>query len=153
MKKKLLIFCMLMLGIGYLPGKVFAQDCPGTSGGSLGSIDAGTATIDGGITAPIIINPPSYVSNVKRNNGNGTTAGYAETRLSFSDKNDHPVTLIGITNLDGSSLPKGSFVVMDEVGNFVRGYKSYALNFNIPPKNKLLFHFSCNGNYFCIPEL
>ena len=152
MKKNLLAF-ILMLCIGVFSARTYAQDVPGGGGDGIGS----DLAIDGGATAtvlPTIINPPSYVSNLKRNNGNGTTAiGSAEARLAFSDKKDHPVVLLAITDLQGNVLPKGS-VVMDADGEFnSKGYMSYALNNNIPPVGKLLFHFSCGNNSFCIPLL
>ena len=139
---------MLILGIGLFSTQTFAQDDAG--GASFQGV-----SVDGGISSPINvpINPPSYVQNVKRNNGNGTTVGDAEVRLGFSDKSFHAVTLTGITNLDGSALKKGT-VVMTSTGNFLRGYNSYALYYNILPKTKLLFHFSNeNGETFSIPEL
>lgn len=152
MKKNLLTF-ILMLCIGIFSAKTYAQDIPGGGGDGIGS-DIG---IDGGSTAPVmpvIINPPSYVSNLKRNNGNGTTVlGSAEARLAFSDKSNHPVVLLAITDLQGNVLPKGS-VVLDPNGEFnSKGYVSYALKQNIPPVGKLLFHFSCGNNSFCIPLL
>lgn len=147
MKKRLLSFSMLILGIGLFSTQTFAQDDAG--GASFQGV-----SVDGGINSPInvVINPPSYVKNVKRNNGNGTTTGNAEVRLGFSDRNYHEVTLIGITNLDGSALPKGT-VVKTSSPNFIRGYNSYVLEYNIMPVRKLLFHFSGTEGTFCIPEL
>lgn len=147
MKKRLLSFSMLVLGIGVFSTQTFAQDDAG--GASFQGI-----SVDGGVTSPstAIVNPPSYVQNVKRNNGNGTSTGSAEVRLAFSDKSFHDVKLTGITNLDGSALKKGT-VVMCSSGDFRRGYNSYALIYNILPKNKLLFHFTHDGENFCIPEL
>ena len=75
----------------------------------------------------------------------------AEVRLNFTDKVVHPISLLEIRNLDGSALAKGQ-AVMDMPGNPQKGYMSYALYFNIAPKNKLMFHFSGDGADFWIPE-
>jgi hypothetical protein len=149
MKKRLLRFSMLILGIGLFSTQTFAQDDAGGASFQGVSVSGGTTS-----AITVVIDPPSYVQNVKRNNGNGTTAaGYAEVRLGFSDKSFHDVTLTGITNLDGSALKKGT-VVMTSTGDFKRGYNSYALYYNILPKNKLRFHFTNeNGENFSIPEL
>lgn len=146
MKKKLLILCMLILSIGILSTKTFAQVVTG------GSSEGYGIPVDGGISTPIVINPPSYVSYCKRNNGNGTSIGLADARLNFSDKKFHPVTLLEIQYLDGTNLPKGA-AVMDMSGVFQRGCLSYALFFNVPPNKKLLFHFGTLNGDFWIPEL
>ena len=93
MKKNLLSICMLLLCLCIISSKTFAQLDPG-----------------GGGTNVLMITPPSYVLNCKRNNGNGTSAGMAEVRLNFSDNNPHNIMLIDIRNFDGSLLPKGAVV-------------------------------------------
>lgn len=132
MKKKLLLICMLLLCISIIPSKTFAQNDPGDAGNYVK-----------------ITNPPAYVLNCKRNNGNGTSAGLADVRLYFSDNNFHNVYLLGIKNSDGTLFANA---VLDNFGVFQRGYISYALYFNIPPVNKLLFYFRCDEGYFWIAE-
>ena len=127
--KKVSIILFVLLSIGIIPLKTFAQGDPGGGNNE----------------------KPAYILNCKRNNGNGTSAGTAEVRLNFTDKIFHNVTLLDIRNLDGTSLPKEA--VMDGIGKFEKGYMSYALFFNIPPTNKLFFHFKYDNGDFWIPEM
>lgn len=136
MKKNVLSFIMLVLCIGILPSKTFAQDAPGTAGGQEGI--------------------PSFVSFCKRNNGNGTSAGWAEVRLDFSDKNlSANFQLIDIAHLTtGESLSTDENVEMGGGwADMQKGYTSFALNFNIPARVKLKFHFKWSGGDFWIAEM
>lgn len=148
MKKSLLSFFMLILCIGILSSKTFAQDAPGTSGGTDGM------GVDGGIAGPVIYSaPPSYAGSVKRNNGNGTTQnGFAEVRLSVSTSFTGDVTLTDVRYLTNSSVSLGA-VGNNGYGSHEKGYLSYELIKNVIPAKKLLFFFRDSyGNSFCIPE-
>ncbi len=134
MKKNVLSFFMLLLCIGTLPSKTFAQQAVGSAGGLEGT----------------------FVSSCKRNNGNGTSAGFAEVRLNFSDKNlSESFQLIEIAHLTtGESLSTNGSVEMGSGwGDMQKGYMSFALNFNIPPTIKLKFHFRWIGGDFWISEM
>jgi len=134
MKKNVLSFFMLILCIGILPSKTFAQEAVGSSSGLEGT----------------------FVSSCKRNNGNGTSAGFAEVRLNFSDKNlSESFQLIEIAHLTtGELLSTDESVVMGGGwGDMQKGYTSFALNFNIPARVKLKFHFRWNGGDFWIAEM
>lgn len=147
MKKSLLSFLILMLCIAFLPQKTIAQDVTGGSSG--GYVEYSEP--DGGIAAPITYTaPPASVKNVKRNNGNGTTTGFAEARLTVTNSGGD-YTLTGITSLDMNSIYEGKW----KEGHMEKGYISYALESNKMPAKKLLFHFKCNttGKTFCIPEI
>ena len=133
---------MLILCIGILSSKTFAQDAPGTYSGTEG------------ISSPVVYStPPSYAGSVKRNNGNGTTAdGLAEVRLSVSKSFTGDVTLTDVRYLANSSVPLNA-VGDNGYGTHEKGYISFELTINVIPAKKLLFYFTdCDGNYYCIPE-
>ena len=157
MKKSLLSFFMLILCIGILPTITFAQDAPGTSGGSIG-IDGGTIT---SYTSYVTSPPPNFVLNLKRNNGNGVCEGSAQARLSIKGGFTGWMQLVDIAYLsDGKIIP--NVVIGNGIGEWngvtQSAYMSFCLNSNIPPKNKLIFHFywslpGDNNIYqFWIPE-
>lgn len=146
MKKNLLSFSMLILCIGVLSTKTFAQD---DSGGA--SSPGSTVTVPGGTQVAI----PAGVRNVKRNNGDASSAyGVAEARLGFTK--GIPIgnpELVKITYLsDGKEIPN-AVMLNNAVIDWQKSYISYSLTRNVNPAKKLMFHFKCsNGDTFSIPE-
>lgn len=148
MKKNVLTICMLLLCIGILPCKTFAQDVPGgLSAGDVGTVDLGVR-----IGTTTFSAPPSYVKSVKRNNGNATSVGgVAEARLQISNTYSGEIWLIDVTYLDNPGVPLNA--VVNGCGYLEKGYFSYALSKNVNPAKKLMFYFQCqDGTAFCIPE-
>ena len=84
MKKYLTTICIL-ISIFTISFRTFAQGDPGGGNNE----------------------KPSYISDCKRNNGNGTSAGAAEVRLNFIDKNFHNVIFI-VVEFD-LLIPPGGF--------------------------------------------
>ncbi|MDB5223469.1 MAG: hypothetical protein JWN83_2136 [Chitinophagaceae bacterium] len=153
MKKSLLCFFMLILCIGLLPGGTFAQDAPGTSGA--GSLDESAGSVDGaGVNT--FSAPPPYVTNLKRNNGNGTTEyGSAEARLNFTKNvgNIGAIQLIGITYIADAGKSVSNLIMFNGCPSYENGYYGYSLQKNIIPAKKLMFHFKkSDGSCFSIPE-
>lgn len=160
MKKSLLGFFMLILCISFLPSGTFAQVV--TGGESSGGTDIG---IDGGINIPAssyqTALPPSFVLTLKRNNGNGVCAGSAQARLGFKGVFTGWMQLVDIAYLSDKS-PLSNAVIGSGNGVWqgvaASAYMSFCLDYNIPPKNKLIFHFiwgyGSNGPtyQFWIPE-
>ena len=153
MKKNVLSFCMLMLCIGLLPATTFAQDAPGDFGGVLG-IDGGITNIfniNGGINVSALSAPPASVKNLKRNNGNGTTAtGLGEARLGVSSSNSVDYILISIASMDLSITYENTV----KNGSNEKSYISYPLDGNNLPAKKLMWIFKIisNGKAFAIAE-
>jgi hypothetical protein len=150
MKKSLLSFSMLILCIGFLSSKTFAQDAPGDAGGEFSGLG-----VDGGISA-MVQSIPAGVKNVKRNNGDASSAyGVAEARLSFTKgSNIGTPQLYRITYLVGGEVCDAvmlNCIVVDSQ----KGYISYSLKKNLNPAKKLMFHFKNSdgtGTGFSIPE-
>ena len=160
MKKRLLISFMLLLSIGLFPGKIFAQAVTG------GSADGAVGAIDAGINIPAssyqTATPPSFVLTLKRNNGNGVCEGSAEARLNFNGAFSGWMQLVDIARLDTKTELSNSIIGSGNgtwKGSAASKYLSFCLNYNIPPKNKLIFHFiwgypgSATTYQFWIPEL
>ena len=153
MKKNVLSFCMLMLCIGLLPAATFAQGAPGTSG-SGAVIDGGVIdiiNINGGINVSALSAPPASVKNLKRNNGNGTTAtGLGEARLGVSNSNSDDYILISIASMDLSITYENTV----KNGSHEKSYISYPLDGNNLPAKKLMWIFKSrsNGKAFAIGE-
>ena len=144
---------MLMLCIGLLPATTFAQDAPGDFGGVLG-IDGGITNIfniNGGINVSALSAPPASVKNLKRNNGNGTTAtGLGEARLGVSSSNSVDYILISIASMDLSITYENTV----KNGSNEKSYISYPLDGNNLPAKKLMWIFKIisNGKAFAIAE-
>ena len=153
MKKNVLSFCMLILGIGLLPSATFAQDAPGTSGDIL-VIDGGVidvVNVDGSINPAALSAPPAGVGKVKRNNGNGTTlTGLGEARLAISNTNSDDYLLVIIASLDFSTTYEATF----KNGTNEKHYISYPLDGNNLPAKKLMWIFKSksNGKSFAVNE-
>lgn len=152
MKKNLLHFIMLVLCTGIMSTQSYSQDVGGGEADGLMPDPGGS----GFIAAPNF-QPPSWSLSLKRNNGNGHCTGSALATLNIKgtftgkiwmDEVAYKSTgkVFGsLTQADGIGTPKGSNV-------------TFCLNYNIPPKNKLLFkfHYETVGGAtgeFWIPEM
>ena len=149
MKKSLLSFLMVMLCIAFLPKGTSAQDVGG------GSADGLLPPPDGGVaTAAPGFEPPSFVLNVKRNNGNGHCLGSAVAVLNFKGGFSGHMQLVSVASQkDAKILP--ALTVSDGWGYWNKATMEFCLNYNIAPKNKLVFHFywlEGNKDYW-IPEM
>ncbi|HUS03172.1 MAG TPA: hypothetical protein VMY77_15645, partial [Chitinophagaceae bacterium] len=148
MKKRLLSFSMLILSIGLFSTKTFAQDDAG--GASFQGISGSTTG-----TTTVAIVPPAGVRNVKRNNGDASSAyGVAEARLAFTRGMDigNP-KLVKITYLVGGAEIPNAVMCDCAVTDVQKSYISYSLSKNVNPAKKLMFHFSySDGSTFSIPE-
>ena len=148
MKKSLLSF-MLILSVSLFSTKIFAQDVGGGSADGLLPPPP-----DGGVAAPAPgFEAPTFVLNVKRNNGNATSiGGTAEARLQISKTySGGDITLVDVSYLDKPGVSLNA--VLNGWGYPESGYFSYALKKNVNPAKKLMFYFACSdGTTFCIPE-
>ena len=151
MKKSLLSFSMLVLGIGLFSTQTFAQDDAG--GSSFQGIAPAPTAADGSITVAIV--PPPGVRSVKRNNGDASSAyGVAEARLAFTKgMNIGNPRLTKITYLIGGAEIPNAVLCDCSVTDLQKSYISYSLSKNVNPAKKLMFHFRYeNGDTFSIPE-
>ena len=150
MKKNVLTFIMLVLCTGIFTTKTFAQDVVGGSSDGLVDVSTGIAVTDVQFTQPA-----NYRLNVTRNNGNGTSSGMASAYLHINGTGfGGDAVLVGIAwkstaglnypvVMPGGSLPE----------KWAKGKMTFPLLHNIPPKNKLVFHFVVDGIDRWIPEM
>lgn len=151
MKKNLLSFCMLILCISILPGKIFAQLAPGTAGDLAFDAGISVVNIDGSLNPAALSAHPVGVGKVKRNNGNGTTlTGLGEARLAISNNNSDDYLLVIIASLDFSTTYEATF----KNGTNEKHYISYPLDGNNLPAKKLMWIFKSksNGKSFAAEE-
>ena len=151
MKKRLLSFSMLVLGIGLFSTQTFAQDDAG--GSSFQGVTATPPIADGSVTVAIV--PPPGVRSVKRNNGDASSAyGVAEARLAFTKgMNIGEPRLVKITYIVGGAEIPNPLMCDCAVTDLQKSYISYSLSKNVNPAKKLMFHFSYpDGSTFSIPE-
>lgn len=137
MKKNLLNFVIVILCVGALPTFTLAQDAPGTG--------AGTQASDY-LSAP----PPSFVSGLKRNNGNGHCEGSGLTTLGIKGTPPRSMQLVDIANKSTKAYLDN--FILDGNGVLTSKGFTFCLAYNIPPVNKLIFHFTYPGGEFWIED-
>ncbi|MDQ6756134.1 MAG: hypothetical protein M3004_04280 [Bacteroidota bacterium] len=149
MKKKLLLFSMLILSFGIFTTKTFAQEVTGGSADGLMPDAGGTMYVP----TPDF-QPPSFVLTVKRNNGNGHCQGSGTATLNFKGTFNGNMTLMEIAyQSTGKELMNA---IIDGTGyNKTSNSVTYCLSYNIPPKNKLIFKFwwAEGQKWYWIPEM